>query len=78
MQELSEEAYSSVVCAHVQEHIASRSEHVFDEGILAPALQYAATVPMHFLRLVLPQEVCQGDIILMHSRPLISSNPLVE
>lgn len=50
-----EEAYTAVVCQHVQQHLASRTKQVFDSPVLPAAQAYVQSVPLEFLRLLLPQ-----------------------
>lgn len=45
------------MCRHLHRHLAGRSRAAFGERILGPALRYSATMPLHFLQLVLPQGV---------------------
>ena len=57
MQSVCEEAYTAVVCRHVQQHLASRTKQVFDSPVLPAAQAYVQAVPQEFLRLLVPQ-VC--------------------
>lgn len=52
---MSEEAYTAVVCQHVQQHLARHTKQVFDVPVLPAAQAYVAAVPLEFLRLLLPQ-----------------------
>lgn len=52
-----EEAYTAVVCQHVQQHLTSSTKQVFDSPVLPAAQAYVQSVPLEFLRLLLPQ-VC--------------------
>ena len=54
LQAESEEAYTAVVCQHVQHHLASHTKRVFDTPVLPSAQAYVAAVPLDFLRLLLP------------------------
>lgn len=60
LQGVSEEAYASVVVAHLQERLAGSAGSGFDELILGPALAYATSVPLQFLELALPPGVSGG------------------
>ena len=55
MQGECEEAYTAVVCQHVQHHLASHTKRVFDSPVLPAAQAYVAAVPLEFLRLLLAQ-----------------------
>lgn len=55
MQAVSEEAYTAVVCHHVQHHLSRHTKRVFDSPVLPAAQAYVAAVPMEFLRLLLGQ-----------------------
>lgn len=55
VQAVSEEAYTAVVCQHVQEHLSRHSKRVFDSPVLPAAQAYVAAVPLEFLRLLLGQ-----------------------
>lgn len=61
-----EEAYTAVVCQHVQQHLASRTKQVFDSPVLPAAQAYVQSVPLEFLRLLLPQ-VCLLTYHLQHT-----------
>ena len=55
VQAVSEEAYTAVVCQHVQQHLSRHTKRVFDSPVLPAAQAYVAAVPMEFLRLLLTQ-----------------------
>lgn len=55
VQAASEEAYTAVVCQHVQEHLGRHTKRVFDSPVLPAAQAYVAAVPLQFLRLLVPQ-----------------------
>lgn len=57
VQAASEEAYTAVVCQHVQEHLATHTNRVFDSPVLPAAQAYVAAVPLEFLRLLLSQVI---------------------
>ena len=56
-QAVNEEAYTAVVCQHVQEHLTTHTKRVFDLPVLPAAQAYVAAVPMQFLRLLLAQVI---------------------
>ena len=55
VQAVSEEAYTAVVCQHVQEQLGRHTKRVFDSPVLPAAQAYVAAVPLEFLRLLVPQ-----------------------
>lgn len=63
-----EEAYTAVVCQHVQHHLASHTKRVFDSPVLPAAQAYVAAVPLEFLRLLLAQ--------VPHPHPHLTSQAL--
>lgn len=73
LQSVCEEAYTAVVCRHVQQHLASRTKQVFDSPVLPAAQAYVQAVPLDFLRLLLPQ-VCLLPLPLPVSLKAAQSN----
>lgn len=62
LQAVSEEAYTAVVCQHVQQHLTRHTKRVFDSPVLPAAQAYVAAVPMEFLRLLLCQDEGQPSL----------------
>jgi hypothetical protein len=59
------EACQKAVASHVETYLAVRSKREFGSRVLGPALRYAATVPLGFLELVMPEEVgWTGDLFV--------------
>ncbi|DBA88589.1 hypothetical protein WJX77_003031 [Trebouxia sp. C0004] len=65
---VSEEAYTAVVCQHLQNHLASHTKRVFDSPLLPAAQAYVAAVPLQFLRLLLSQKQGQCSLQQWQSR----------
>ncbi|PSC76910.1 anaphase-promoting complex subunit 2 [Micractinium conductrix] len=57
LEDISEEAFAAVVCAHLRRRLVARAARAADERMLAAALAYSTSTPLRFLQRVLPQGV---------------------